>query len=67
VATNADAADSISGRLMPGAGAIVAAIQNATGQPPVAVAGKPSPWLMQVRKQHLKNPSTTHKRHLNDI
>jgi ribonucleotide monophosphatase NagD (HAD superfamily) len=49
VATNADAADNIGGRLMPGTGAMLAAIQAATGCAPVVVAGKPSPWLLEVR------------------
>uniref|UniRef100_A0A7S0N923 Phosphoglycolate phosphatase n=1 Tax=Pyramimonas obovata TaxID=1411642 RepID=A0A7S0N923_9CHLO len=48
VATNADSADSIGGRLMPGAGAMVEAIAAAAATRPTLVAGKPSPWLLQL-------------------
>mmetsp|Transcript_28226 Transcript_28226/g.39015 ORF Transcript_28226/g.39015 Transcript_28226/m.39015 type:complete len:305 (-) Transcript_28226:160-1074(-) len=60
VATNTDAADSISGRLMPGAGAMVLAIQTASGQEPDVMAGKPSDWLLQLLKsEYGVDPSTT--------
>jgi HAD superfamily hydrolase (TIGR01450 family) len=46
VATNADLRYPVPGGLMPGAGAIVAALQATTGQPPLVI-GKPEPAMFQ--------------------
>mmetsp|Transcript_5293 Transcript_5293/g.19060 ORF Transcript_5293/g.19060 Transcript_5293/m.19060 type:complete len:320 (-) Transcript_5293:6615-7574(-) len=50
VATNPDAADLLGPGLMPGAGAIVAAVAAATGTEPEMYAGKPSGFLLELLK-----------------
>jgi HAD superfamily hydrolase (TIGR01450 family) len=46
-ATNRDATFPVPGRLMAGAGSIVAALVEASGREPDLVVGKPEPWLLQ--------------------
>ena len=50
VATNPDAGDAIGPGLMPGAGAIVAAVEKACGVAPEIYAGKPSAFLLELLK-----------------
>ena len=50
VATNPDAGDDIGPGLMPGAGAIVAAVEKACGVAPEIYAGKPSAFLLELLK-----------------
>jgi phosphoglycolate phosphatase len=50
VATNPDAADALGPGLMPGAGAIVAAVEKASGVSPEIYAGKPSAFLLELLK-----------------
>ena len=50
VATNPDAGDAIGPGLMPGAGAIVAAVEKACGVAPEIYAGKPSAFLFELLK-----------------
>ena len=50
VATNPDAGDAIGPGLMPGAGAIVAAVEKASGVAPEMYAGKPSAFLLELLK-----------------
>ena len=50
VATNPDAGDAIGPGLMPGAGAIVAAVEKASGVSPEIYAGKPSAFLLELLK-----------------
>ena len=46
IASNKDRAYPVEGRLLPGAGTIVAAIEVATGRTALCI-GKPEPWLFQ--------------------
>ena len=48
VATNPDAADFLGPGLMPGAGAVAAAVETATGKAPEIYAGKPSAFLLEL-------------------
>ena len=50
VATNPDAGDAIGPGLMPGAGAIVPAVEKACGVAPEIYAGKPSAFLLELLK-----------------
>ena len=50
VATNPDAGDAIGPGSMPGAGAIVAAVEKACGVAPEIYAGKPSAFLLELLK-----------------
>ena len=50
VAINPDAGDAIGPGLMPGAGAIVAAVEKACGVAPEIYAGKPSAFLLELLK-----------------
>jgi phosphoglycolate phosphatase len=50
VATNPDAGDAIGPGLMPGAGALVAAVEKACGVAPEIYAGKPSAFLLELLK-----------------
>ena len=50
VATNPDAGDAIGPGLMPGAGAIVASVEKASGVSPEIYAGKPSAFLLELLK-----------------
>lgn len=47
LATNRDATYPVEGRVMPGAGAIVAAVATAAGKEPDLVIGKPEPRMIQ--------------------
>lgn len=59
VATNPDAADAVGPGLMPGAGAIVAAVEKATGVSPEIYAGKPSAFLLELLKGNYVDMSRT--------
>ncbi|MDW8367975.1 MAG: HAD-IIA family hydrolase [Abditibacteriales bacterium] len=48
IATNRDAAAPMEKKDIPGAGAIVAAIEAAVGQPPAVVIGKPQPTMLEL-------------------
>lgn len=59
VATNPDAADALGPGLMPGAGAIVAAVEKASGVSPEIYAGKPSAFLLELLKGNYVDMSRT--------
>jgi phosphoglycolate phosphatase len=59
VATNPDAADALGPGMMPGAGAIVAAIETASGVSPEMYAGKPSAFLLELLKGNRVDMSRT--------
>jgi phosphoglycolate/pyridoxal phosphate phosphatase family enzyme len=48
IATNRDATAPMEKKDIPGAGAMVAAIEAAVGKPPAAVMGKPAPTMLQL-------------------
>ena len=59
VATNPDAADSLGPGMMPGSGAIVAAVETASGRSPEIYAGKPSAFLLELLKGNHVDMSRT--------
>jgi phosphoglycolate phosphatase len=59
VATNPDAADALGPGMMPGAGAIVAAVETASGVSPEMYAGKPSAFLLELLKGNHVDMSRT--------
>ena len=59
VATNPDAADALGPGMMPGAGAVVAAVETASGCSPEMYAGKPSAFLLELLKGNHVDMSRT--------
>ena len=59
VATNPDAGDAIGPGLMPGAGAVIAAVEKASGVSPEIYAGKPSAFLLELLKGNYVDMSRT--------
>ena len=59
VATNPDAADALGPGMMPGAGAVVAAVETASGVSPEMYAGKPSAFLLELLKGNHVDMSRT--------
>ncbi|RLG84362.1 MAG: haloacid dehalogenase [Thermoprotei archaeon] len=47
IATNSDTSLPINGKIVPGTGAIIAAISAVTGKKPDFIAGKPNPWIIK--------------------
>ena len=58
VATNMDGGDVIGGRLMPGAGAMVRAVEAASAREVDLVAGKPSAWMAELLREQSVDPET---------
>jgi len=54
IATNIDATVPMEKTDMPGAGAILAALEKSTGKKPVYVVGKPNPWIVEMILSQLK-------------
>lgn len=53
IATNTDHVIPVEDGLDPGAGAIVAALESATGRKPDFIAGKPNPWIIDLVEKRL--------------
>jgi len=54
IATNIDATIPMENADMPGAGAILAALEKSTGRKPAYIAGKPNPWIVEMTLSQLK-------------
>lgn len=54
IATNIDATVPMEDTDIPGAGAVLAALEKSTGKKPAYVTGKPNPWIVEIALSQLK-------------
>jgi len=54
IATNIDATVPMENADIPGAGAILAALEKSTGKKPAYVTGKPNPWIVEIALSQLE-------------